>query len=212
MKNKTEPLDRKRIAQVALSMIDQHGIDQLSMRKLGSELGVEAMALYHYFRNKAELLDGILDIVLDEVVATLTVEGTPLQRARRTFDGLRLMAIAHPHAYLSMVSRRFRTPTALQFYEQLLQHFDDAGMSPAQSARYYRMMANFTAGAGIAEVGSRARQPDATPIILEDFDQPAEFPRITAAMPFLRVSEIDAIYHSGMDILFTALQAELALT
>ncbi|WP_432383503.1 TetR/AcrR family transcriptional regulator [Duganella sp. P38] len=176
MKNKTESLDRKRIAQVALRMIDQHGIDQLSMRKLGGELGVEAMALYHYFRNKAELLDGILDIVLDEVSATLTPDGTPLQRARRTFDGLRLMAIAHPHAYLSMVSRRFSTPTALQFYEQLLRHFHDAGMSAEQSARYYRMMANFTAGAGLAEVGSRALQPDAAPIILEDFDRPADFP------------------------------------
>lgn len=220
MKNKTEPLDRKRIAQVALSMIDEHGIEQLSMRKLGSELGVEAMALYHYFRNKAELLDGILDIVLDEVTATLTTtltttltaDGAPLQRARRTFDGLRLMAIDHPHAYLSMVSRRFRTPTALRFYEQLLRHFHEAGLSPEQSARYYRMMANFTAGAGLAEVGSRAKQPDATPIILEDFDQPAEFPLITASMPFLRVSEIDAIYHHGMDILFAALEAELALT
>lgn len=214
MKNKTEPLDRIRIAQVALNMIDEHGIEQLSMRKLGSELGVEAMALYHYFRNKAELLDGILDIVLDEVsatlTATLTADGAPLQRARCTFDGLRLMAIDHPHAYLSMVSRRFRTPTALHFYEQLLRHFNEAGLSPEQSARYYRMMANFTAGAGLAEVGSRARQPDATPIILENFDQPAAFPLITAAMPFLRVTEIDAIYHHGMDILFAALKAELA--
>jgi AcrR family transcriptional regulator len=209
VKNKTEPLDRNRIAQVALNMIDQHGIDQLSMRKLGSELGVEAMALYHYFRNKAELLDGILDIALEEVSARLAAEGSPLQRVRATFDGLRLMAIEHPHAYLAMVSRRFRTQISLQFYEQLLQHFHDAGLSPAQSARYYRMMANFTAGAGLAEVGSRAKQPDATPIILENFDQP-EFPLITAAMPFLRVSEIDGIYHTGMDILFAALQAELA--
>lgn len=209
MKNKTEPLDRKRIAQVALAMIDEHGIDQLSMRKLGSVLGVEAMALYHYFSNKAELLDGILDIVLEDVAARLTPDGTPLQRVRRTFDALRIIAIEHPHAYLSMVSRRFRTPTALQFYEQLLQRLHEAGLGAEQSARYYRLMANFTAGAGLAEVGSRAKQPDATPIILEDFDRPQEFPFITAAMPFLRVTEIDAIYHSGMDILFAALDAEL---
>ena len=210
MKNKTEPLDRQRIARVALAMIDEHGIDQLSMRKLGGELGVEAMALYHHFRNKAELLDGILDIVLDNVSATLTIDGTPLTRVRRTFDALRNVAIAHPHAYLSMVSRRFRTPTALQFYEQLLARLHEAGLDAEQSARYYRMLANFTAGAGLAEVGSRARQPDATPIILEDFNEPDAFPRITAAMPYLRVGELDQIYRSGMDILFAALEAELA--
>lgn len=210
MKNKNEPLDRKRIAEVALALIDEHGIDQLSMRKLGGVLGVEAMALYHYFRNKAELLDGILDVVLDDVAAGLTADGTPLQRVRRTFDALRAIAIGHPHAFLSMVSRRFRTPTALQFYEELLQRFHEAGLSAEQSARYYRTMANFTAGAGLAEVGSRAKQPDATPIILEDFDRPADYPRITAAMPYLRVAEIDQIYHSGMDILFAALELELA--
>jgi AcrR family transcriptional regulator len=208
--NKAEPLDRHRIAQVALALIDQHGIDQLSMRKLGSVLGVEAMALYHYFRNKAELLDGILDVILVDVGTRLTPEGTPLARIRRTFDALRTIAIEHPHAFLSMVSRRFRTQQALAFYEQLLLLFHQAGLSPEQSGRYYRLMANFTVGAGVAEVGSRAKQPDATPIILENFYSPEEFPRITEVMPFLRVSEIDQIYSSGMDILFTALSAELA--
>ncbi|WP_167761286.1 TetR/AcrR family transcriptional regulator [Duganella callida] len=209
MKNKNEPLDRDRIARAALALIDEQGIDQLSMRKLGSMLGVEAMALYHHFRNKAELLDGILDIVLEEVSARLTPDGTPLERVRRTFDGLRGISIEHPHAFLSMVSRRFRTPVSLQFYERLLQLFHEAGLTPEQSARYYRMMANFTTGAGLTEVGSRARQPDATPVILEDFNRPGEFPRITAAMPYLRVTEIGGIYQAGMDLLFAALQAEL---
>ncbi len=209
-KAKAEPLDRNRIAQVALTLIDEQGIDQLSMRKLGSVLGVEAMALYHYFRNKAELLDGILDIILADVAARLTPDGTPLERVRRTFDALRTIAIEHPHAFLSMVSRRFRTQVALEFYEQLLQLFHQAGLSPEQSGRYYRLMANFTVGAGVAEVGSRAKQPDATPIILENFYAPEEFPRITEVMPFLRVSEIDQIYCSGMDILFAALNLELS--
>lgn len=209
-RTRAEPLDRNRIAQVALALIDEQGIDQLSMRKLGSVLGVEGMALYHYFRNKAELLDGILDIILAGVAARLTSDGTPLERVRRTFDALRMIAIDHPHAFLSMVSRRFRTEEALAFYEQLLTLFHQAGLTPEQSGRYYRLMANFTVGAGITEVGSRAKQPDATPIILENFYSPDAFPRITEVMPFLRVAEIDQIYQSGMDILFTALAAELA--
>lgn len=207
---KALPLDRGRIAQVALDMIDELGIDQLSMRKLGGVLGVEAMALYHYFSNKAELLDGVVDIMLESVASRLTTEGTPLARVRRTFDALRSIALEHPHAFLSMVSRRFRTQQSLQFYENLLQLFHEAGLDPQQSARYYRLMANFTVGAGIADVGSRAKQPDATPVILEDFNFPKEFPRVTAVVPHLRVTELDQIYGAGMDILFAALGAELA--
>jgi len=209
-KTRAEPLDRRRIARVALALIDELGIEHLSMRKLGAVLGVEAMALYHYFRNKAELLDGILDIVLEDVASRLTPEGAPLERVRRTFDALRGIAVEHPHAFLSMVSRRFSTQTSLKFYEQLLQAMHDAGLTPEQSARYYRLMANFTAGAGIAEVGSRARQPDASPIILEDFNYPEQFPRVTEVVPHLRVTEMDRIYRSGMDILFAAMGAELA--
>ena len=208
-KRKPEPLDRERIARAALSLIDDQGIDQLSMRRLGSVLGVEGMALYHHFRNKAELLDGILDLVLAEVGSKLTREGAALERVREIFDGLRGIAIVHPNAFLSMVSRRFRTRQALDFYERLLQLFHDAGLSDEQSARYYRLMASFTAGAGIAEVGSRAKQSDATPVILEDFNRPEEFPRVTAVVPYLRTSELDSIYQSGMDILFSALKTEL---
>jgi AcrR family transcriptional regulator len=208
-KVKPEPLDRERIARAALALIDEQGIDQLSMRRLGATLGVEAMALYHYFRNKAELLDGVLDLVLAEVTSKMTSDGTPLMRVRRTFDSLRHIAIEHPHAFLSMVSRRFGTRQALEFYERLLQLFHDAGLSDEQSARYYRFMASFTAGAGLAEVGSRAKQPDASPIILEDFNFPEEFPRVTAVVPHLRTSELNFIYSSGMDILFSALIAEL---
>lgn len=207
-KAKGEPLDRARIAQVALALIDEHGIDQMSMRKLGGVLGVEAMAMYHHFRNKAELLDGILDIMLSEVAARLTPEGTSLERVRKTFDALRMLSISHPHAFLSMVSRRFRTPVSLRFYEHLLQLFHEAGLTPEQSACYYRLMSNFTIGAGIEEVGGRARHPDAAPL-LETFSQPETFPRITAVAPHLRVAEMDHIYQSGMDILFAALSVEL---
>jgi AcrR family transcriptional regulator len=207
---KTEPLDRERIARAALNLVDEQGIADLSMRKLGTALGVEAMALYYYFRNKAELLDGILDVLLDEVSAKLPRSGAPLEQVRATFDALRGMAIDHPQVFATIVSRRFATQRSLEFYEELLRLFAAAGLSPEQSARYYRMMANFTAGAGIADVGSRARQPDATPIILEDFQRGAEFPRIAEVMPHLRVAKLDSIYSEGMDLLFTSLKLELA--
>lgn len=208
-KTKAAPLGRGRIAQVALMLIDEQGIDQFSMRKLGAALNVEAMALYHHFRSKAELFDGILDLLLAAIADKLSTEGTPLQRVRAIFEALRRIAVDHPQVYLTMVSRRFGTQRALEFYEQLLQLFHQAGLDPEQSARYYRLMANFTAGAGIAEVGGRAKQPDAAPLILEHFSNPEEFPRLTEVVPYLRVAEYEHIFSSGMDILFQSLEAEL---
>lgn len=57
------PLTRERVFQAAVEFADRHGIDELSMRKLGQELGVEAMSLYHHVKNKEEILDGMVDVV-----------------------------------------------------------------------------------------------------------------------------------------------------
>ncbi len=61
------PLSRDRVLGAALRLADQGGLESLSMRKLGQELGVEAMALYYHFANKDEIVDGIVDLVFAEV-------------------------------------------------------------------------------------------------------------------------------------------------
>ncbi|WP_051780707.1 TetR/AcrR family transcriptional regulator [Janthinobacterium agaricidamnosum] len=211
-KKKETALDRERIAAAALALIDAEGIDQLSMRKLGASLGVEAMTLYYYFTNKAELLDGVTDCLLELVESFMDPALAGLERIRQTFHGMRRLSIEHPQAFLAMVQRRFRTRRALEFYEHLLQAFADAGATPEQSARYYRMLANFSAGAGIAEVGSRALQPHATPIILEDFNLPEVFPRVTEVAPHLRVPCLGPIFASGLELILGQLQAELSFS
>ena len=63
------PLNRERILAAALELVDEQGIDALSMRKLGQALGgYEAMSLYNHVANKDDLLDGILDLVLAEKI------------------------------------------------------------------------------------------------------------------------------------------------
>src|SRR4026209_660353 len=61
------PLSRELVLQTALRLADQGGLESLSMRKLGQELGVEAMALYYHLANKDEVLDGIVDLVFAEI-------------------------------------------------------------------------------------------------------------------------------------------------
>ena len=61
------PLSRERVLRAAIALADQGGLESLSMRKLGQELGVEAMSLYHHVANKDDLLDGIVDAVTSEI-------------------------------------------------------------------------------------------------------------------------------------------------
>src|SRR5947199_10852002 len=69
MATRTEPripLSRERILEAALRLADEGGIESVTMRKLGQTLGFEAMSLYNHVANKDDVLDGILDLVLDE--------------------------------------------------------------------------------------------------------------------------------------------------
>jgi AcrR family transcriptional regulator len=61
------PLSRERVLRAAVALADEGGIDALSMRRLGQELGVEAMSLYNHVANKDDLLSGILDVALSEI-------------------------------------------------------------------------------------------------------------------------------------------------
>ncbi len=190
-------------------MIDADSLEQLSMRRLGAELGVEGMAIYHHFHNKAELLDGVLELLLEELEVPPDGEGTALERLRRTFEATRALAIRHPHAFLLLPTRRFNTARALEYYERLLGLFREAGFDARESARFFRLLAGYVSGAGLAEIGSRAQQPDATPTKLETFSDPQRFPLVTAIVPELRVRNLDAIFAFGMDVIFDAMSAHL---
>ena len=179
------------------------------MRRLGAELGVEGMAIYHHFRSKAELLDGVLELLLEELEVPAEGAGTALERLRRTFEAARALALRHPQAFLLLPTRRFNTARALEYYERLLGLFRDAGFDAPESARFFRLLAGYVSGAGLAEIGSRAQQPDATPAKLETFSDPERFPLVTAIVPELRVRNLDAIFGFGMDVIFDAMSAHL---
>ncbi|HEY6960192.1 MAG TPA: TetR/AcrR family transcriptional regulator [Candidatus Limnocylindria bacterium] len=62
-----EPLDRHRVAHAALKIADREGLGAVTMRRVGDELGVEAMSLYHHFRGKEELVAAMSDLLIDEI-------------------------------------------------------------------------------------------------------------------------------------------------
>ncbi|MGZ4173277.1 MAG: TetR/AcrR family transcriptional regulator, partial [Solirubrobacteraceae bacterium] len=61
------PLNRERVLRAAIALADQGGFESLTMRRLATELGVEAMSLYNHVASKDDLLDGMVDLVFAEI-------------------------------------------------------------------------------------------------------------------------------------------------
>src|ERR687894_1892165 len=77
------PLSRERVFQAAVALADERGLESLTMRALGEELGVEAMSLYHHVANKDELLDGMVEVVFGEIeLPTTDVDWRTAMRRR----------------------------------------------------------------------------------------------------------------------------------
>ncbi len=203
-------LTRAAIADAALALIDAEGLEALSMRRLGAALGVEAMALYHHFASKGELLDAVQERLLDELDLPPREGVAPLARLRRTITSYRAVAVRHPPAFALLAARRFNTARAFAVYESILETFADLGLDAAESARWFRLIGGYAGGAGMADVASRERVADATPLTLQRSPQSVPFPHVRAVAPHLKVECLDAVFEHGLDVLFEALEAKLS--
>lgn len=205
-----EPLSRERIARAALALIDAEGLDACSMRRLGAQLGVEAMAIYHHVPGKGPLMDAVMDCLIDELPLPPRADLAALDRLRRMMAGWRSLAKLHPHAYVLLAARRFNTVRAFAYYEEILQAFADLGLDARETARWFRLLGNYASGAGLAEVGSRERVRDATPLMLERDPDSIAFRHVRAVAPHLRVEALDGVFEFGLDVLFGELERRVS--
>src|SRR5690606_21759304 len=61
------PLTRRRIVEAALAIVDERGLPDLTMRRLGARLGVEAMSIYKHLPSKEAVIEGVRELLLDEL-------------------------------------------------------------------------------------------------------------------------------------------------
>src|SRR6476659_4320741 len=105
------PLSRERILRTAVALADLGGVEAASMRKIAQELGVVPMALYKHVAGKDELLDGMIDVVVGDIVRAASdgVDWRPALR-QRILSARRVLS-RHPWASRVMESRTEPTPT-----------------------------------------------------------------------------------------------------
>ncbi|MGW5644998.1 TetR/AcrR family transcriptional regulator C-terminal domain-containing protein [Saccharopolyspora sp. NPDC003752] len=120
-------LTRRAVLEAAMALADREGLKALSMRRLGAELDVEAMTLYHHVSSKDALLDGLVEQLLAEAVPPRIESGSWQAGLRAYAHSLLAALLAHPNAIPLVVSRPAVTERNLRIMEDALGSLRAAG-------------------------------------------------------------------------------------
>ena len=201
---KRQPLSRRRILEAAVRFVDREGLEALSMRKLGSELGVEAMSLYNHVPNKGALLDGMVEVLLGELEVPSEDEGWE-RRIREAYRAFRRLAHEHPNVFPLLVVRPPETMDGIWLVEEFLKTLREAGFDPQTALYAFRALSSYASGYAMAEIRGFAMEPagaraGAGTLSVDDF------PHIHELDAPLRQVDHDAEFEFGLDLILTGLQ------
>jgi TetR/AcrR family transcriptional regulator, tetracycline repressor protein len=146
-------LDRKKVVRTALRLLDKVGLDGLTLRRLATELRVQAPALYWHFKNKQELLDEMATFVIaDSMREMLPHEDGQWPEWGAYFgNGIRRMLLRYRDG-AKMLSGTYLTDSSLfAGMELALRKFVDAGFSPREAISAYRTIYCYAVGFTIEE-------------------------------------------------------------
>ena len=138
-------LNRDRVLQTAIKLADEGGIERLSMRRLGEELGVEAMSLYNHVSNKEDLLNGMIDAVYAEIELPSHDEDWKSALRKRSLS-VREVLVRHPWANGLMDSATSPGPGTLRHHDRVLGTFRNGGFSLALTAHAFSALDSYVYG------------------------------------------------------------------
>jgi AcrR family transcriptional regulator len=145
-------LSRAKVLEGALRLADRDGLEQLTMRRLGQALGVEAMTLYYHVGSKDEMLDALIDMVTDEF--SYAPPETPWKDAIRAI-ALSAYSSLSRHRWAANLSLSLRRPSPgrLRYMNSILGILRDAGFSDDLVDRGYHAIEGHIMGFTLWELG-----------------------------------------------------------
>lgn len=175
------PLSKELVLRTAVELADEAGAGAPSMRKLAEQLGVEAMSLYHHFRNKDVLLDGMVDLVFGEIeLPSADVDWRTAMRRRAI--SLRDALIRHPWAVSLMDSRKNPGHATLRHHNAVIGCLRSGGFSISGAAHAFSVLDSYIYGFVLQELSlpftSSDDLEDVAGSILKELPRD-EFPHLT---------------------------------
>jgi AcrR family transcriptional regulator len=144
-------LNRERVFRAAVVLADQRGIESLTMRALGEELGIEAMSVYYYVANKDELLDGMVDLVYSEIELP-SGEADWKTAMRQVATSAHEALSRHRWAITLMETRTRPGPANLRHHDSVIRTFRAAGFSIKDTIHAFSVLDSYISGFALQEL------------------------------------------------------------
>ncbi|MFD7440004.1 TetR/AcrR family transcriptional regulator C-terminal domain-containing protein [Streptomyces sp. NPDC059909] len=205
------PLTRERIFGAALVIIDEEGVDGLSMRRIAARLGVQAMSLYNHVQSKDDILDGVTEFVTKQMRMPRRMTGGWEEGVRTIAYGFRKASLQHPRACELVLMRQLSTPTALAPVDTMLAMMLDHGFDEETAVHALRLFISFQVGSLLMHVRASPgagtdRDPEADLARRTAYFSGSGFPAVAKVAPILAVNDHEAEFAFGVELLIDALR------
>jgi AcrR family transcriptional regulator len=205
-------LTREAIVDAAVAILDEQGLDGLTMRAVAGRLGSAAMSLYRHVASRDELLDLVLERLVTEIPDTACTGDWREDVAALARD-VRAALLRRPQLTVLLTSRTGLGSGGLQTLEKALAIFRSAGMSPRDAAFANHALGNYVAGAALWEAAGlagatgevRRARADAASSTMRSLS-PEAFPATTWAAPDLFAGTADDRFEFGLAVLVDGLE------
>ncbi|WP_163513427.1 TetR/AcrR family transcriptional regulator C-terminal domain-containing protein [Fodinicola acaciae] len=189
-------LDRDLIVRTALRLLDEVGLETLSLRRLAKELDVQASALYWHVKNKQELLDEMARvIVIDAVRAAPMPAGQTWQEMLTHLARVQYTATrSHRDGGALMLTARNLADYQLEYLDWMLGMLVAAGFTETAAAEAFLVVSNYALGAAVVQQRGGNTGVDAT--------EPEVVAAVRTHPALIRIVEAskdpDAVFETGL--------------
>ncbi len=203
-----EPLTRERIVGAAIGLLDRDGLDALSMRHLGTALGVEAMSLYRHVPSKAALLD---DVVAGLLMRLELPEPGPDWQAnvREGCRRYRALLLEHPNAVPLFATLQLTSPSSVHAAGSVMALLRAGGFDAELALLALSTIQSYVIGFALWEVGTAPLRADpryAMPADPVDLPSGAD-PYLVELLPRLVTTSCDDSFEFGVNALVAGIEA-----
>ena len=210
MPGRRSPLSRELVLRAALDLVDEEGVEALTMRRLGRALGIEAMSLYGYVRSKQDLIEGVVEQVFRQMPLIVPGPGLWQDRIRRHAGAYRQVLLDHPNAVRLVAGRPLITEGTAAFVDSALAELTNIGLELPLADRVLGVIASFTLGLASEQVGDELRAAAPAPTVGRSIDGD-RFPRL-AALGEMKPTDYDQEFELGLDFIVGGIERLLAET